>query len=783
MIIKFQKIKNVGSFQLFEWDNINPLQIPDGQGGLISYDTQFKKHNLLYGENGTGKSTIVRIFKSLHYGDNDLAKNWDRENEDREIEITTDGSSNIIFSESNFWQNNFLNEKFIFFDRGFINSHVHSFPVAREVGHDKNTGKLILLLGDFRSYKEQLDKLVGLHDGLERRNSTLEIYINESKKRILGDRSEEDAKKVFEDLKAQSKEARQKEDDVKSKVKNLEEDLDKANKILSETEEVKKLENLELALKRNEIDVQKVKEAFAFSVSSGTVTVLEKIKGREDFVQSGLKEVKEKNLDKCPFCEQSIKKDDEYLHIVKEYNQIFDDEFGKAQDAVEQTLTNYRNILFSAIRNNEPNENREKTKKSNELLGREDNLSDLALSQSDSEVIQNEIDLVNRKIKNILTKEESSKVVDIENIIKELNIKTVTYNEKVKSINSVIERTKEEIGRGDLAKRKDELLEKLDQEKLVLFVLENFEGFKNIYIAESKYKTNKEKISVVKTILDAFIDKVKKKFKEFVDTYFSEIERYARIFCPSIELKIVSPRVTYDLRSDEVVCGFEVRYKNKDRFSTLSDGERQSIALAYFLALLNHTKDKGSKIVVFDDPINSFDAGRRKMCAEYILKEVIPFKQNFVLTCDPLFKTYVYKTVGRRFGNERSYYYILKSASSAIHYRNNRQATIYSVFKSEFQNIDTVIGTDENIIVYGQKLRYCIEEVKDKYLGYGHDSLDNILSQVKNSNFDKFKNSINDLMEIYTYCNTGGLAHYPRDGQTSWDELKFYTKRYLKLSI
>lgn len=783
MIIKFQKIKNVGSFQLFEWDKVNPAQIPDGRGGIESYDTQFKKYNLLYGENGTGKSTVVKIFKSINRDTNDLAKNWDRENESREIQIALNGTNTIDFSESSLWRNNILREKFIFFDRGFINSHVHSFPIARETGHDKNTGKLILLLGNFGYYKEQLDKLVRLQDELVSRNRTLETDVNQTKTKVISGQSENDVKQVFDNIKNQSEEERQEANEVESEIKTLEESLSKANKILDESAEVKRLEELSLATKKDEVDHQKIKDAFDFSVSIGTATVIEKIRGREDFIQSGLKELRKEKLDKCPFCEQSIKTGNEYLHIVKEYDQIFDNEFTRTQDEVEKTLIGYKNALLSVLRSSEPGENRERIEKSNKLLGKEDSLPTLNLLQADSEVIQHEIGLVDKKLNNILTKNQDSKITDISKMIKELNEKIGKYNEKAISINDYVEKTKKEVETGDIQKNRDQLVERLKQNKLGLFALRNFKELDSIYGAENKYQTNKTKIDLIKTVLDAFIEKVKKKFKEFVDTYFTEIEKYVHIFCPSIDIQIVSPRVTYDLRSDDVVCGFEVRYKDKDRFLTLSDGERQSIALAYFLALLNQTKNKGGKIVVFDDPINSFDAGRRKMCAEYILKEVTPFEQSFVLTCDPLFRTYVYKTIGRRFGNEQSYYYILKSASSSIHYRNKKQATIYSVFKSEFQNIGMVNGTDENIILYGQRLRYCIEEVKDKYLGYGHDSLDNILNQVKNSNFDKFKNSIDNLMEIYTYCNSGGLAHYPRDGQTSWDELKVYTNRYLRMGI
>lgn len=783
MIKKFKKIKNVGSFQHFSWSDVNPAQITNKQKALVAYDTDYKKYNILYGENGTGKSTIVRILKSLHFNDSRVEKNWDRETENREIEISTDGTNDTTFFEANGWQNNNLEGKFVFFDRDFINSHIHSFPLARESGHDKNTGKLILLLGDFGSYKEQLDKLVGLQDDLTKKNEALRKEISFSKEKVLGLQPEESIGETFNKIQSLPDSEKPTIAKIEPQIIADNANLKKIEKILVESEAIEKLAHLIDASQKEHIDTDKIKEAFAFSVGSGTVAVLEKIKGREYFIQIGLKELHENKLDNCPFCEQEIKSDEEYLHVIKEYEKVFDNEFAKNQNSIEQTLNSYKNLLLSLLRSSEPSENRVRLETSNKLLSREDKLENIALEQSKIDKIQQEIRLVDDKLKNILTKYENSGVDEVINFVDNLNTAIIAYNKTAKTINEAIDKTKKELGTGDIKKQKDELSKKIQQGEKELFVIKNFGSLSNIRLAESKHEENKKKIVIIKTILDAFIEKVKKKFKEFVDTYFSEIEKYVSVFCPSIEVKIVSPRVTYDLRSDEVVCGFEVRYKDKDRFSYLSDGEKQSVALAYFLALLSKTRDKEQKIVVFDDPINSFDAGRRKMCAEYILKEVIAFKQSFVLTCDPLFRTYARKAVGRKFGDERMEYYVLRSASSSIHHRNENQATIYAIFKTDFKKIDSVLGTDENIIIFGQTLRYCIEEVKDKYLGYGHDSLDHILTQVKGSNFEKFKNSIDDLMEIYTYCNTGGLAHYPRDGKTSWDELKMFVKRYLKLEI
>ena len=45
--------------------------------------------------------------------------------------------------------------------------------------------------------------------------------------------------------------------------------------------------------------------------------------------------------------------------------------------------------------------------------------------------------------------------------------------------------------------------------------------------------------------------------------------------------------------------------------NTLSSGDRSTLALAFFLAQLEHDPDKASKIVVFDDPFNSQDSFRK----------------------------------------------------------------------------------------------------------------------------------------------------------------------------
>ena len=49
--------------------------------------------------------------------------------------------------------------------------------------------------------------------------------------------------------------------------------------------------------------------------------------------------------------------------------------------------------------------------------------------------------------------------------------------------------------------------------------------------------------------------------------------------------------------------------------------------------------------------------------------------------------------------------------------------------------------------------------------------------------FEKLFDSKEIILQIYSYCNTGGLAHYPKDGSTSWGELNDKIKQYLDLEL
>ncbi|MET4808127.1 AAA family ATPase [Limibacillus sp. MBR-115] len=76
--------------------------------------------------------------------------------------------------------------------------------------------------------------------------------------------------------------------------------------------------------------------------------------------------------------------------------------------------------------------------------------------------------------------------------------------------------------------------------------------------------------------------------------------------------------------------------------TTLSAGDKSTLALAFFLAQLDHDPRKADRIVVFDDPFNSQDRSRRERTAELLKKYGRECAQLLLLSHDPHFLNLVH---------------------------------------------------------------------------------------------------------------------------------------------
>jgi len=795
MIKKLSNINNILSYSFFDWDKINLVNFIDKDGNQKIQDGNFIKNNVIFAENGNGKSKLVDILKSLDRESAKLDKHRDHKLEGQEIKIILNDDSEIVFSETG-WSNEMLKGKFIIFDKPFIQNFVHS--VGTEDGDTplrrQKRGKNIVYLGNFEKYSEEIERVNSLKNAISEKNGQFFEKEQEKISAILDKCSinidELTEKKL--DIQTLNKDNIQK---IKDQYTKQQAELDKIDKSLKDRGKIAnllKLIKIEKTFTLNTEVIEQGKQKyidinpitlFSFTVARGVQQTLHKIEHKKDFIQQGLSLLTSEVTD-CPFCEQKIKNGD-YIQIIKSYQEIFDENFAIEENSIRTTLLKYKDVLedLRDLRPPAVNPNALDQAKSFITVGEE--LPQLAIADSDKELIKSEIDLALAKDKKILDKIEGSKIDQIKIIIESANDLIGKYNEVVEKINKEIEQLKKDSLEGKLSVKKGELQKEINGLEKEIFFIENKESIEKYFEVMDKKDKNDKIIASLERIYQALKTKIVEQFGKFVDDYFELIKGFVKEISPSMEILNINGQPTYDRRNmqDPAQCGFSVKYNGIDYSGSLSEGEKQVIALAFFFADLCKNSDK-NKIVVLDDPITSFDAGKRKSTAELIQRETKDFDQLFVLTCDPLFREYCLKQIK----DERNFYYIFKTNdSSSIHYVPNNKETIYTAFESEFKDIENIAGSNENVVIYGQKLRFCLEtKIKEDYFGYSEDKLSNMVEKVTGKGKDKFNKLIDNkdsILQIYSYCNTGGLAHYPKDGATSWNELKDKIRQYLNLEL
>ncbi len=786
MISKITKINNIFSFSFFDWDKINRHSFTNKKGENIVADPIFKKNNILFAENGNGKTSLVNIFKNLNGGDVQLEQHWDvKDSLPQEIEILFDDQTLAKFEKNTGWSGVSLKEKVIVFDKSFTESLVHSLGIGAQdtATRKQQRGRNIVYLGNFADYNEEIDKVDGARREIDQRNENFIAKEKQIIASILRDKPvllEDLARNEIRNQISQSN--ANKLSEIADELKIKQNELESVKKALDNKTQISTLLELISAGNLPTFDELDPSKAFSFTISAGLQETIDKISEKKSFISTGVQLIQD-DTSVCPFCEQSIKNGD-FISVIKDYRSIFNTEFENNKRAVLDSLKIYSQALDDLLRYQPPQANYSRLREINKFLTPDESLPEVTLSPEEQEVIKQELTLTRKKQDDAFDSVSGSQFASIVKISNRLNSKKDEYNSSVKRISSKLNDLKTQSEQGTFEGRKQELENQiLGLNKELLFIKNNAD-FLRYFKAISLYEKNKKVVKCLEKIFQQLKSNIVSEFNKFTTEYFGLIKEFVKDISPSMEIFDVHGESTYSRKGrDPVQCGFEVKYNGKTCSDGLSEGERQAIALAFFFAQLKKESNKKDKIVILDDPITSFDAGKRKSTAEIISRETSEFMQSFVMTCDPLFREFCLKEIpNRMFG------YIFKTRnSSAIHCVSRARETIYQAFEADFQGIDKENGTNENVVIYGQKLRFCLEtKIKEDYFGYSQDNLSNMIEQVAKKGEIGFANLIKNkdiILRLYSYCNTGGLAHYPKDGSTSWNELRAKIDEFLKLNL
>lgn len=702
---------------------------------------EFKHYNVIFGNNGCGKTSLTRAFELL------IPKNKHIE---KYRTISADKSPNIEFEcEDGSYKIEPNSDIGVPFKVEIYNSDFlhNNAPLNSEFGLKKLDDDTIILEGSVLGEEtKEINQLKDFREKVEKRQKKIKDENDIENTLIAKQKSE--IKKYDEEIEKIRKKMTSKTiqialDEIginnfykvsKDKFKYQEDALTNLEKDFNELDEaMKKFDGLkEMELPKDDQTIKdKLKSLFSFDIDKKAGKVSEKIKehiskvGRE-FIEKGIKLQKEMPDNACPFCTQEIPHE-----IIQEYTSYFNEEVKKFnQDSLEMSGTlkkyfnqwNIKEILqsfekFEPFMKKDFSKNKESLEKALEQI--KVSLEKLQKEVDKKEGVKNE-----KKFQEI-----DKKLLEIqENIQKHVNETRKILNEKKKQ-KEKLEKLKTELKEARIKKAKHD---SYDWQKIK----------KEAEIKLSVLNRGHER-------LNCLLEKIDNKLKKLYEQKRPDIEAI-NSYLKALNL----PK--YSLHEDyRIVLNSDVLENNKAEM-ILSDGEKTTLAFAYFLARLKlfyKKEDLKKLVVVIDDPISSLDEQRIYNTSDIVSKinqelagEALKDEdkvQVFVLTHNHTFMARLINMVSkhaRYFQLERNQNQ-LKIVCKVVGYFD----TFYLLLFKEvygFAKKEKVQDDFKEAINYGNKVRILLESFLkinfiDSFLTEKHDGVfkeDRIKSLIKTAN-------------------------------------------------
>lgn len=610
MIQKILKVKSVGKFRDFS----------------AVGDVSFRRMNLIYGENGRGKTTLCDIFRSLRSAEADYIQGRKclGATDNPEVQIRIDDQT-FTFSDGT-WSAAYLD--IAIYDLTFVHQNVYAGDF---VTHEHKKSLYQVILGEkgvvLANHISQLDAAV--------RQANRDIKEKQTAVQALapGGMSAD----AFLELVPP--------DDVDEQItKKRREHAAAENAEQIATKRVL----ASIALPRLPIYFTDVLERQLGDISSDAEKRVRSHvanrpgRGVEAWIAQGIEYVSE---DTCPFCAQSVR-DNALLQAYSGY-------FSQSYNALKQSLASIQKHVenlssantFSEIAN---------------LLERNEGIAEFwgkyvtcDLPAIDLENIRSAFAKLQQEAQVLAGKKAESPLDRVE---PSENLRTQTancdrvgqiateYNRIVEQVNAGIEQLKTEAATADAAKVKRELADlkakktrQTDEAKAAL----------QAYDVELKKKALLELDKEVKKLeLDAYSEEILGRYQNRINAILERFNTGFRITDTRRSYTGGQASSTFQL----VINGANIELGDSDTpisepsfRNTLSAGDRSALAFAFFVAKLEQEPNIDQKTIVLDDPFSSQDRSRRTCTQQLIRSLGRHAKQILVLSHDPRFLRLVFE--------------------------------------------------------------------------------------------------------------------------------------------
>ncbi|AQM66093.1 AAA family ATPase [Helicobacter pylori] len=702
--------------------------------------SEFKDYNVIFGNNGCGKTSLTRAFELL------IPKNKHIEKyrtistaESPSIEFECKDESYKIEPNSNVKEPSFKVE---IYNSDFLHNNA---PFNSEFGLKKLDDGVIILEGSVLGEEtKEINQLKNCREKVEKRQKKIK---DENSTETLSAKQESAIKKCDEEIEKIRKEVTSKTiqitlDEIKinnicevSKDKfkvqedaltNLKKDFDELNEAMKEFDDLKEME----LPKDYQTIKDKLESLFSFDIDKEVGQVSEEIKehiskvGRE-FIEKGIELQKEIPDNACPFCTQEITN-----NIIQAYTSYFNkriEQFNQDSLEISGTLKkileqwNIKEILQSFERF--------------EPFMKKD-------SSTNKESLENALDQIKVLLEKLQKEVDKKEGVKNKEKFQETDKK---LSENYKKLQKCVNETR------NILNQKKEQKKKLEKLKTELKEARIKKVKHDSYDSQKSKEEAKRKLSILNRgheRLKCLLEKIDNKLKKLYDQKRPDIETINN-YLKALNL----PK--YSLDKDYRIVLNSDALENSEAKIILSDGEKTTLAFAYFLARLKlfyKKEDLKNLVVVIDDPISSLDEQRiynttclvAKINQELAREKLSNEKdraQVFVLTHNHTFMARLINMVGKH-----ARYFQLERHQGQLKIVCKDKAkgyfdTFYLLLFKEvyaFAKKETVQDDFNEAINYGNKIRILLESfLKINFI-------DSFLGEDKTFKEDKIKKLIEE---------------------------------------
>jgi len=609
MIEKLIKLNNVGLFKQ----------------GLPGAPLEFSPVTLIYGENGRGKSTLASVMRACSTGEPGslIARRTLDSNEEPEVSILVPSKSGHLQVEYKGGRWNYHISWIAVFDSEFVDKNVYS---GLEVRPDQRQNLLEFALGDQAvELKKQVDQITMEMEGATKRRTEAEKTL--SAYSIPLSVADFVASQPIPDIQEQIKALQRRREAARNEQALLSRSGPIGLSLISFD-----VEAAFVVLAKQLVDIEESAEAI----------VLAHLDSHHDAgIESWISEGQQYAIhEDCPFCGQPLAG----VELIQAYRSFFDQGYSELKKEVQNLETIITNSLGVQVI-----ESLKSTMATNSarIEAWQDQI-ELRIPVLNIDKISIDLEKVRDDLSSLtLQKQQQPLVVAgsddarlrVRSSIETTNSSILAYNTEIASVSQSVASFKEALTGEDIHKleaeiKKHEAIEKRQLPEVISLV----EEFQHSASERKKLETKKYE---VRAQIDKQMDATLKLYRKSLNRLL--VDFGARFSIGELKQSYVGsgkPRTDYGLvvRDCPVKLGTRGDLSSCHSFgTTLSDGDRRTLAFSFFCARLEADPDIAVKTVIVDDPVSSLDSNRRYMTVKYLVKLASKCKQLIVLSHNAYF--------------------------------------------------------------------------------------------------------------------------------------------------